>query len=419
MKLEFEHLPKNWEIKKLGEATTIIMGQSPPSDTYNSEKIGLPFFQGKAEFTDISPIAVKWCSSPKKIAIPNDILLSVRAPVGATNVADVECSIGRGLAIVRFDNWKYLFYFLRSIEKQLDNKGTGTTFKAISGEVLRETPFPIPPLSEQQSIVQKIEELFSELDKSIENLKTAQQQIKTYRQSVLKSAFEGKLTSKKEDENLMMVAEPNLEYGDNKLPGGWKWVKVSDISTILGDGLHGTPKYDELGEYYFINGNNLSDGKIEIKENTKRINKEEYLKYKKPLNERTVLVSINGTLGNVAFFNNENVILGKSACYFNLHEEVEKLYIKYLLQSNYFIKYANETATGSTIKNVSLKSMRAFAVPLASQKEQKEIISEIESRFSVADKLEESINQSLLQAETLRQSILKRAFEGKLLKSKK
>ena len=98
----------------------------------------------------------------------------------------------------------------------------------------------------------------------------------------------------------------------------WNEVRLEDITSILGDGLHGTPKYDDFGEYYFINGNNLSNGKIIFNEKTKRVSSEEARKHKKLLNENTILVSINGTLGNIAFYDNELVILGKSACYFNL-----------------------------------------------------------------------------------------------------
>jgi len=230
------------KIVKLKDVCSIIMGQSPPSESYNTNKIGLPFFQGKAEFTDLHPIAEKWCSLPNKIAEPNDILLSVRAPVGTTNIADQRCCIGRGLAALRFENYKYGFYFLRSKQQELDSKGTGTTFRAISGETIRETLIPFPPLSTQQVIVSKIEELFSELDAGIDNLKTAQAQLKTYRQAVLKWAFEGKLTNK------------NVNEGE--LPKGWDIVELKEITSLLGDGLHGTPKYNEKGKYFFINGNN-------------------------------------------------------------------------------------------------------------------------------------------------------------------
>ncbi len=130
-------LPKDWKWVKLGDACIITMGQSPPSTSYNRKGIGLPFFQGKAEFTELHPIVEKWCNAPNKIAMTNDVLLSVRAPVGTTNIANQKCCIGRGLAAIRLDNYKYAFYFLRSIQQQLDSKGTGTTFRAISGELER------------------------------------------------------------------------------------------------------------------------------------------------------------------------------------------------------------------------------------------------------------------------------------------
>ncbi|MFW6224972.1 MAG: restriction endonuclease subunit S, partial [Bacteroidota bacterium] len=125
--------PKHWQFCKLGDVCHINMGQSPPSSTYNTDKKGLPFFQGKAEFTELHPVAVKWCTEPKKIAQKDDILISVRAPVGSTNVANQKCAIGRGLAAISFKySNSYLWYYLKSIEKNLDNQGTGTTFKAIS-----------------------------------------------------------------------------------------------------------------------------------------------------------------------------------------------------------------------------------------------------------------------------------------------
>jgi len=168
-----EFLPKHWKIKRLGDVCEIVMGQSPSSETYNELGNGLSFFQGKAEFTDLHPITRKWCNKPNKIAEINDVLLSIRAPVGTTNIADQKCCIGRGLAVIRYENFKYIFYYLRSIEKQLDEKGTGTTFRAISGENIRNALIPIPPSNKQQLIVSKIEELFSELDKGEQLLETA------------------------------------------------------------------------------------------------------------------------------------------------------------------------------------------------------------------------------------------------------
>lgn len=153
----------------------------------------------------------------------------------------------------------------------------------------------------------------------------------------------------------------------------WIEVQLQDIVTKLGDGLHGTPKYSENGEYYFINGNNLENGQIVFKEQTKRVDHTQYLKYKKELNERTLLVSINGTIGNVAYYNGEKVVLGKSACYFNLKDDIDKGYVRYVLSGHYFQSYLHAFATGTTIKNVSLKSMREFSFPIPPLPEQKAI----------------------------------------------
>lgn len=140
----------------------------------------------------------------------------------------------------------------------------------------------------------------------------------------------------------------------------WENVKLKNVVSILGDGLHGTPKYDINGDYFFINGNNLNNGKILIKDSTKRSNAGEYDKYKKPLNDRTILVSINGTLGNIATYQDEKCLLGKSACYFNVLKSVSKSFMIYVVKNTHFQWYIQTYATGATIKNVSLKAMREY-----------------------------------------------------------
>ena len=185
--------------------------------------------------------------------------------------------------------------------------------------------------------------------------------------------------------SLTSIKEEEIPY---KLPKEWQWVRLDNLVSLLGDGLHGTPKYSDRGDYFFINGNNLNDGKILIKNNTKKASIDEYNKYKKKLNERTVLVSINGTLGNVAFYDNEKIILGKSACYFNLLNNINKCYFKLLINTRYFIEYAFKNATGSTIKNVSLKSMRLFLVPLPPFAEQHRIVAKVDQLMALCDELE-------------------------------
>jgi len=190
-------LPEGWAQISLSEISLIEMGQSPSSETYNKEGVGLPFFQGKAEFRETYPEIKKWCSNPTKIAESGDILLSIRAPVGPTNLAPAQCCIGRGLAGIRCEqglNQNYLFYFFKNIEPWLSVQGTGSTFAAISGQFIKEISVPLAPANEQTRIVAKLEELLSDLDAGVAELKAAQKKLGQYRQSLLRAAVEGKLT---------------------------------------------------------------------------------------------------------------------------------------------------------------------------------------------------------------------------------
>ena len=204
-----------------------------------------------------------------------------------------------------------------------------------------------------------------------------------------------------------------------EIPTSWSWARLIDITSILGDGIHGTPKYDARGTVYFINGNNLSNGSIEIKADTKKVMEQEAEKHKRPLNSTTVLVSINGTLGNIAFYNGENVILGKSACYFNLMGSINKQYIKYILETEYFTEYAKNIATGSTIRNVPLAGMRNFLIPVPPITEQLRIILRIDqlanyiARYNDAQTKLDLLNNTL--KEKLKKAVLQNAIQGKLV----
>lgn len=176
----------------------------------------------------------------------------------------------------------------------------------------------------------------------------------------------------------------------------WRSVRLVDITSKLGDGLHGTPKYSPAGEYYFINGNNLLNGAIAFDEKTKRVDHSEFLKYQKELNSRTMLVSINGTIGNIAFYNGEKVVLGKSACYFNIIDSVDKEFIRYILADHGFQSYIEAFATGTTIKNVSLKTMREFEFKLPEIQEQKRIahiLSCLDSKITLNRQLNQTLEQ--------------------------
>jgi len=182
-----------WPTKKLGnpETSIIIMGQSPPSKTYNKNREGLPFYQGKKDFGELYPLPAVWCSSPTKIAEVNDVLISVRAPIGPTNLCREKSAIGRGLAALRANpknlNYKFLFLYLKSIENEWIRPGT--TFSAIKRSDLENLQIPLPPLNIQKQIVAKIEEVFERIDKAIEMRKKALEETKQIFSSALQEVF--------------------------------------------------------------------------------------------------------------------------------------------------------------------------------------------------------------------------------------
>lgn len=266
------------------------------------------------------------------------------------------------------------------------------------------------------------------------------------RQSVLQAAMQGKLTTQKTEdgdardllreiraEKEKLVKEkkgkkekPLAPLTDEEIPFGipdnWVWCRLEDLSYFIGDGIHGTPQYSPSGTFFFINGNNLNQGKIQIKNTTKKVSDDEASKYAVNLNENTLLVSINGTLGNYAFYQEEKIILGKSACYITLHPDVFKYYLALLIQTSYFQQYALGVATGSTIKNVSLKAMRYFTVPLPPLPEQQRIVARVEALMEEIDELEQTEKElEAIKAAfpaDMKASLLQAAMEGKLTEQK-
>jgi len=193
---KLKELPKGWIWTRLNEICEIILGQSPPSNTYNTIGDGLPFYQGKSEFSELYPTPQKWCSAPKKTSEKGDVLISVRAPVGPTNLCNEKSCIGRGLAAIRPLKpipEKYILYYLRHIESEWEKVSTGTTFKAITGNVLKRKEIPLAPYLEQKRIVTLIDEQYSVinmLERIIDN--EIKRGIRLH-QAILNKAFEGRL----------------------------------------------------------------------------------------------------------------------------------------------------------------------------------------------------------------------------------
>lgn len=394
-----------WEVKKLGEVCELINRGVSPKYT---ETDGLIVLNQKCirnhevnyELARTHDSKVKPVSHEKLIQI-GDVLINSTGTGTLGRVAqirdepnhatvDSHITIVRPLANVFYND--FFGYALILIEEEIAKRGEGCGGQTELARSTLKNEFNISypkSLPDQQRIVAILDEAFAAIAQAKahaeQNLKNAKELFESYLQSVFENKGEG-----------------------------WEEKTLKELTTHLGDGLHGTPKYTVDGDYYFINGNNLIDGVIEFKSNTKRVSIEEYNQHKKNLTDRTILVSINGTLGNVAFFNNEKIILGKSACYFNMKENVDKNYIKYVLSSPYFLTYAHKEATGATIKNVSLKTMREFIVPMPPLNDQQTIVQKLDALSAETKQLEAIYQQKINDLDELKKSILQKAFAGEL-----
>jgi len=164
-------IPEHWEVKKAKYENIIIMGQSPDSKECNKNGKGVPFLQGNAEFGAIYPHEENWCSFPKKMAEPNDVLASVRAPIGAVNIANKKYGIGRGLCAIRNNFFKFQYYLWTILNEELNSLGTGSTFKAVSAEQISNIYLPLPLESEQTAIVEYLDRKTTEIEAKIKKNK--------------------------------------------------------------------------------------------------------------------------------------------------------------------------------------------------------------------------------------------------------
>ena len=191
---------------------------------------------------------------------------------------------------------------------------------------------------------------------------------------------------------------PNLRFPE--FQGEWKEHKLEDITAEIGDGIHATPIYDDNGTFYFVNGNNISEYGIIITATTQKVTEEEALRNNaSALNSYSILLSINGTVGNVALYKNESIMLGKSACYINVSSNINRNYIFYYLMMPKCQFYFTSELTGTTIKNLSLKSVRKTKVLLPNANEQSKIarlFDAINERIATQNKIIDKL-QSLIK----------------------
>lgn len=391
----------NWQIKKLGEVCVkVTKGGTPTTYGYSFTESGVNFIKieninnGKVNLKSIRNFISNEAHTYQKKSIleVNDLLFSIAGTIGEICLIKKEylpANTNQALAILRgYDEFltpQFLTFQLNSsISQYVKSKARGGAMNNISLEDLKNLDLVLPPLETQQAIVSKIEELFSELDKGIEDLKTAQQQLKTYRQSALKWAFEGKLTNKNVKEGELPVGWERNTLGNICDLKAGNFVKASEIEEVYneklykcfgGNGLRGYVKtYTHEGLHALVGRQGALCGNVHLAEG------------KFHATEHAIVVS---TTNNVDM----------KCLYYKLKE-----------------MRLNQYSSGVAQPGLSVNKLLPIEIYFPSNVEEQHcIVQEIESRLSVADKMEESITQSLQQAEALRQSILKKAFSGELV----
>lgn len=414
------NLPKHWEVKKLGEVCHTTSGGTPNRGNSKYYEGNIPWVKSgeldKGLITEteekISEEGLK--SSSAKIFPKGTLLIALYgATIGKLAFLGVDAATNQAICGI-FENEKvnskFLYYFLFWKKASLVKQSFGGAQPNISQTILRSLDLPFPPLPEQAAIVSKIEELLSDLENGKQQLLTAQQQLKVYRQSLLKWAFEGKLTNK--------------IVKDGELPKGWKWVKIIDIVENNKHSLKAGPFGSSLKkEFYVSKGYKIYGQEQVIIDNAffgdYYINEEKFEELKsctiKPFD---ILISLVGTVGKVLILpaNCEEGVINPRLIKITLDKKVYlHKFFKHYFESSYVKNFYGAKAQGTTMDVLNLGIIKTIPFPLPSLQEQQAIVEELEAKLTVCDKIEETITTSLQQAETLRQSILKRAFEGRLI----
>lgn len=395
---EGKKLPFGWETKKLGEIFLVSSGKGLKIDNFQAGRF--PVYGGNG----ITGYHNEYFLEKERLIIGR-----VGVKCGVVHITKPQSWVTDNALIItpKIEQFCLKFFNFKLQYENLNKLSVSTAQPVISGSKIYGYEISIPPIEEQYQIVVKVEELFGELDKSIENLKAAQQQLRTYRQSVLKWAFEGRLT--------------NNYVAENELPKNWKWVDSGSLFRFVTSGSRGWAKYYSEDGAIFLRITNLDFNTFNLDL------REDKIQYVKPpagseglrtkVEEGDFLFSITGYLGMLAIAPKlENAYVNQHIALCRPIDGFNKKYLGYwIISQSGGLLYLNNLRKGAVKAGLSLDDIKGFPVPMCPIAEQNAIVQEIEKRLSVCDKIEATITDSLRQAETLRQSILKKAFEGRLL----
>ena len=361
------------------------MGQSPNSNSYNDNGEGVPFFQGNADFGERYPVTRKWCSAPTKMAAPEDILISVRAPIGAMNYAKEECCIGRGLAALTPNKLKvspkFIFWVLKGKNAELNSKGTGSTFKAIGRKVLEETLVPDIPLEKQIELSRMLERVYGVIQARKEELQKLD--------DLIKARF--------------------VEmFGDLRInTKGWKIKSFDELSYLITDGEHATPRRTTEG-IFLLSARNILNHSLQL-DDVDYIDQDEYDRIAKRVvpQEGDVLISCSGTVGRCCSVPADiRFQMVRSAALIRFKEEINPVFAEYMITSEYLQEQINSSKTTSSQANLfqgKIKALKGFVPPINFQNEFEEFIKQV-------DKSKVAIQKALDETKLLFDSLMQQYF---------
>ena len=431
-------LPKDWKSVKLGEVCNIQTGKYDANHAKPKGKYR--FYTCAFEFM--------YCDTNR---FKGESLI---LPGNGANVGEVFYYNGefdayqRTYVLNEIKSFpKYLYYhLLGNWKRKNQDKQFGSATNYIRMGNFTDYELPLPPKPTQLAIVCKIEELFSEIENGIQSLFTAKEQLKKYRQSVLKWAFEGKLTNGLncelydllDEDDLSIAAEPETDYrvggnhnnqknpkndssDEGELPEGWKWVKIKDEADTFGGYAFKSAEFRSEGKYQVLRMGNIRPGILRYEESPVFLDQaDDTVLSRSLLKINDVIITQTGTrkkrdYGFTVLIPKSHLLLNQRIAAIRFKERYLPKFFLYFSWTDSFKDqfFANETGNVGQ-GNVGMKAVTETLIPFCSLEEQKSIVQAIESRLSVADKMEESITESLQQAEALKLSILKKAFEGRL-----
>ncbi|MBP9163024.1 MAG: restriction endonuclease subunit S [Leptospiraceae bacterium] len=390
-------LPDNWINTTLGNIAQLIMGQSPPGSTYNTKQKGMPFFQGKAEFGALYPVAEKWCTEPLKIAESGDVLMSVRAPVGSVNFADQKCCIGRGLCAIRLekslaDNF-YLFYYLKLIEPFLSQQGQGSTFTAINRDQLIKIKIPLPPLAEQKQIVAILQEADALRRKKKEILEKSNR----LASALFLEMFGDPVRNEKgwEDgalkDNIRLQGGYAFKSSDLNSNDGIKLLKIANVNYETIDWHETTFLPNSFINSYKDFSLNVNDIVIAL--------------------TRPIIQSLNAVKVGIISEKDIPCLLNQRVGRFIINEKsINRTFLKYFLYTKYFKNQIEKLVQDALLPNIStnkIESINCYKPPLPLQNDFAKKVEAIEDTTK-------QIENSLQKMEKLYDSLLQKAFTGNL-----